>query len=1194
MATQYTTVLKLALPVTGELSGTWGDVVNDNITSMVEQAIAGLATINTWSTNSHTLTVANGTTSESRCAMLVAQNGAGLSAAGEIVCPAATKLYVLRNATSYAITLKTAAGTGVAVPAGQTMFLFCDGTNVLQAVTRVQGASVDFASLKGTGSVIVTNILDEDDMASNSATALATQQSIKAYVDAQIAGNDTLAEILANGNTTGGSDIAVSANDDITFTDTSKAIFGTGADMQIYHDGAASNIMNSGGAALNVQTASLSVRNEAGTETLMTAVADGAVTLYHNNAIRVATTSGGVDITGNATATGTLRLGAQNTDTSITTFGTGTLTLNTNAGTNSGTITIAQGVNGNITLDPNGTGTVVIDAAQITGGTINGTSVGATTPSTGNFTNLTENASPAVVQTDIGTAPNEIPLNQYLGNLAYQDAGSIAGPVVVGVNSTDAALRVTQTGTGNAFVVEDSTSPDASPFVIDAAGFQINGYTEIVPNNNFLDFQTNAKIQLHGTTIGTAMQTNFNWGTTAASPASLVLAKSKSGIIGTRGVVASGDTIGAISGAGDDGTNFITAANILVQVDGTPGTNDMPGRLVFSTTADGASSPTERTRIDSAGRLRHFGTTIVSNVDMLAASYDGVSLSIGGQEGTPSALFFSPDGRKMFVMGPAGDDVNEYNLSTPWLISSAVYSTVFSVAVQDNSPNGLFFRADGLKMYMVGTATDTVYQYALTTPWSIATASYESKAFSLATEEATPQGLFFKPDGLSMYVTGNTGDAVYQYTLTTAWDVTTASFTRSFSVVGQETNPIDLSFTGDGTRMFVLGNTGDDVSVYNLTTPWDISTASHIGQFSVSSQDTAPAGIYLKPDGTKFYMVGTANDTVYQYTVPSVEIQLTGTTSANGDLAVQQDLTVYGAFTGGVGVFNLGSGQFVKDMSGNVGIGTSSPGSKLSVQGDGTTFRLDGTPNTSRGILLRNTGSAEGRIETDGNMHFLQEDAGRYMRFSTANTERMRIDSSGNLLLGTTAGYNNGKIVRFDDTNARVRSMIVVNDNVGSSSRCGYIVNAFGNSWAMEMGSSAANSNALNWTVDIFGSPTVRMALTTGGAATNSTGSWGTISDARLKENVADATPKLNGLMQLRVVNYNLKSDPDVKMLGFVAQEVEQVFPGLVDSDGEMSEDGDRYKSVKTTVLVPMLVKAMQEQQAIIESLKARLDAANL
>jgi hypothetical protein len=251
MTTQYTPTLKLALPVTGELSGTWGDVVNDNITSMVEQAIAGLATINTWTTNAHTLTTADGTTSESRCAMLVlTDTGTALSGAATVICPTASKIYIVKNTSGQSATIKTAAGTGIAVPNGETMFVFCDGTNVVQAVTRIASADVDFAKLKGTGAVVVTNILDEDNMASDSATALATQQSIKAYVDSQIAANNDLSEVLANGNTTGGTDLAVSAGDDITFTATSnaifadngKAIFGAGSDLQIYHDGTTSKI----------------------------------------------------------------------------------------------------------------------------------------------------------------------------------------------------------------------------------------------------------------------------------------------------------------------------------------------------------------------------------------------------------------------------------------------------------------------------------------------------------------------------------------------------------------------------------------------------------------------------------------------------------------------------------------------------------------------------------------------------------------------------------------------------------------------------------------------------------------------------------------------------------------------------------------------------------------------------------------
>ena len=98
MTTQYTTILKLALPVQGELSGTWGDVVNDNITSMVEEAVAGRKVINTWTANSHTLTSADGTTSESRAAILtLTDTGTALTGAGTVVCPALSKVYIVEN-----------------------------------------------------------------------------------------------------------------------------------------------------------------------------------------------------------------------------------------------------------------------------------------------------------------------------------------------------------------------------------------------------------------------------------------------------------------------------------------------------------------------------------------------------------------------------------------------------------------------------------------------------------------------------------------------------------------------------------------------------------------------------------------------------------------------------------------------------------------------------------------------------------------------------------------------------------------------------------------------------------------------------------------------------------------------------------------------------------------------------------------
>ena len=131
MTTAYTPILQLALPVTGELNGTWGDVVNNNITSMVEQAIAGLATISTWTAASHTLTTANGTTDEARCAILQCSGAPG--AAATVICPAFSKVYIIKNSVTggYAVTLKTSAGTGISVPNGGTALLYCDGTNVV-------------------------------------------------------------------------------------------------------------------------------------------------------------------------------------------------------------------------------------------------------------------------------------------------------------------------------------------------------------------------------------------------------------------------------------------------------------------------------------------------------------------------------------------------------------------------------------------------------------------------------------------------------------------------------------------------------------------------------------------------------------------------------------------------------------------------------------------------------------------------------------------------------------------------------------------------------------------------------------------------------------------------------------------------------------------------------------------------------
>ena len=212
--------------------------------------------------------------------------------------------------------------------------------------------------------------------------------------------------------------------------------------------------------------------------------------------------------------------------------------------------------------------------------------IGGTTPASGTFTTLTSTG------------------NAALGDAEASDTHAIKGATTLLANSASAALTVTQTGAGNAFVVEDSASTDSTPFVIDANGAVIIGDTA---TSTFPAGDGSAQVvrlQAKGSTfaastIGMAFYNNASTG----SGASLSLAKSNTNTIGGHAVVVDNEGLGAVFFSGSDGTSFIRGAQIVAQVDGTPGTNDMPGRLIFSTTADGASSPTERMRIDSSGAV---------------------------------------------------------------------------------------------------------------------------------------------------------------------------------------------------------------------------------------------------------------------------------------------------------------------------------------------------------------------------------------------------------------------------------------------------------------------------------------------------------------------------------------------------------------------------------------------------------------
>lgn len=190
MATQYTDILKLALPTQGELAGTWGTVVNNQLTKMVEEAIAGLTTIDSWTTNSHTMNVVEGATSESRAAIVkLTDTGAALTGTATLVCPAASKVYIVHNKTSYSVIVKTSGGTGQTIPAGKNALLFCDGTNVENATTYLPYDN----SSSGLTATNVNDALDELDTALADAESVIGGLGTAATEDVQTSATDTTA-----------------------------------------------------------------------------------------------------------------------------------------------------------------------------------------------------------------------------------------------------------------------------------------------------------------------------------------------------------------------------------------------------------------------------------------------------------------------------------------------------------------------------------------------------------------------------------------------------------------------------------------------------------------------------------------------------------------------------------------------------------------------------------------------------------------------------------------------------------------------------------------------------------------------------------------------------------------------------------------------------------------------------------------
>jgi DNA-binding beta-propeller fold protein YncE len=171
-------------------------------------------------------------------------------------------------------------------------------------------------------------------------------------------------------------------------------------------------------------------------------------------------------------------------------------------------------------------------------------------------------------------------------------------------------------------------------------------------------------------------------------------------------------------------------------------------------------------------------------------------------------------------------------------------------------------------MYIAGSANDAVFQYSLSSAFDLSSASYDNVTLSISAQTTGPFDITFNSDGTKFYIANPVGLTVLQYSMSSAYDLSTASYDSvSFSTSSQDSNsPRSVAFNSDGSKMFIAGQNTNSLYQYSLSSAFDISTASYDSvSFSLASQDTNIAHVDFNGNGSAFYMVGFTNDTIYQY-----------------------------------------------------------------------------------------------------------------------------------------------------------------------------------------------------------------------------------------------------------------------------------------------------------------------------------------
>ena len=233
-------------------------------------------------------------------------------------------------------------------------------------------------------------------------------------------------------------------------------------------------------------------------------------------------------------------------------------------------------------------------------------------------------------------------------------------------------------------------------------------------------------------------------------------------------------------------------------------------------------------------------------------------------------LNFNNDGTKMYTVNGGDhpeDAVIEHILTTPYDISTATVNNTFGVSRGgDTQATQVVFNNDGTKMFIVNHAGNkSVDEYLLSTAFDVSTATFDSE-ISIAGQEVRANSIAFNNDGTRMFIAGAGGNRtthrIHEYSLSTGFDLSSTVTHLNSEDLSSTHKYIDgVTFNYDGTKMYTIEGIGDkvagdkEISQFKLTTPYDVSTRSLEGIFDVSSVSADPRELVFSNDGSKMFII---------------------------------------------------------------------------------------------------------------------------------------------------------------------------------------------------------------------------------------------------------------------------------------------------------------------------------------------------